>query len=79
MARKPVSKAKMPCNKAKRTTGHPKKSHIVKACKNGKEKIITYDWYFPSDFNQETILAILLIVAGILVVYSLENFAPNKQ
>jgi putative membrane protein len=46
---------------------------------NGKEKIITYDWYLPSDFNQETILAILLIVAGILVVYSLENFAPNKQ
>ena len=46
---------------------------------NGKEKIITYDWYLPSDFNQETILAILLIVAGILVVYSLENFATNKQ
>ena len=37
MARKPVSKAKMPCNKPKRTTGHPKKSHIVKACKNGKD------------------------------------------
>ena len=46
---------------------------------NGKEKIITYDWYLPSDFNQETILAILLIVAGILVVYSLEIFTPNKQ
>ena len=46
---------------------------------NGKEKIITYDWYLPSDFNQETILAILLIVAGILIVYSLEIFTPNKQ
>ena len=46
---------------------------------NGKEKIITYDWYLPSDFNQETILATLLIVAGILVVYSLEIFTPNKQ
>ena len=42
MARKPVSKAKMPCNKPKRTTGHPKKSHIVKACKNGKEKILRF-------------------------------------
>ena len=42
MARKPVSKAKMPCNKPKRTTGRPKKSHIVKACKNGKEKIIRF-------------------------------------
>ena len=29
--------------------------------------------------NQETILATLLIVAGILLVYSLENFSPNKQ
>jgi putative membrane protein len=46
---------------------------------NDKEKIITYDWYLPSDFNQETILAILLIVAGILIVYSLEIFTPNKQ
>ena len=46
---------------------------------NGKEKIITYDWYLPSDFNQETILAILLIVAGILIVYGLEIFTPNKQ
>ena len=44
-----------------------------------KKKIITYDWYLPSDFNQETILATLLIVAGILVVYSLEVFTPNKQ
>ena len=39
MAKK-VSKKKMPCNKPKRTPKHPKKSHIVKACANGKEKII---------------------------------------
>ena len=45
---------------------------------NGKEKIIAYDWYLPSDCNQETILDILLIVVGILVVYRLENFTPNK-
>mgnify|MGYP000114595981 CR=1 FL=1 len=29
-------------NKPRRTPGHPKKSHIVKACKNGKEKIIRF-------------------------------------
>ena len=46
---------------------------------NGKERIIAYDWHLPSECNQETIIAALLIVAGILVVYSLENFAPNKQ
>jgi hypothetical protein len=37
-----IDKKSMPCNKAKRTPGHPKKSHIVKACANGKEKIIRF-------------------------------------
>ena len=45
---------------------------------NGKEKIIAYDWYLPGDCNQETILAILLILIGIFVVYRLESFTPNK-
>jgi hypothetical protein len=42
VASKPVSKKAMPCNKPKRTPSHPKKSHIVKACENGKEKIIRF-------------------------------------
>ena len=37
-----VDKASMACNKPRRTPSHPKKSHIVKACENGKEKIIRY-------------------------------------
>ena len=37
-----VDKAKMPCNKPRRTPDHPTKSHIVKACKGGKEKIIRF-------------------------------------
>ena len=41
MAKK-VNKKKMPCNKPKRTPKHPKKSPIVKACANGKEKIIRF-------------------------------------
>lgn len=40
--KKPVSKKDMPCNKAKSTPSHPKKSHIVKACSGGKEKIIRF-------------------------------------
>jgi hypothetical protein len=32
----------MPCNKPKRTPGHPKKSHVVKACEGGKEKVIRF-------------------------------------
>jgi murein DD-endopeptidase MepM/ murein hydrolase activator NlpD len=37
-----VDKKKMACNKPKRTPNHPKKSHVVKACKDGKEKIIRF-------------------------------------
>jgi len=37
-----ANKAKMKCNTPKRTPSHPKKSHIVKACSGGKEKIIRF-------------------------------------
>ena len=37
-----VNKSDMKCNVAKRTPSHPKKSHIVKACEAGKEKIIRF-------------------------------------
>ena len=37
-----VSKGSMACNKPKRTPSHSKKSHIVKACQGGKEKIIRF-------------------------------------
>ena len=37
-----VDKKSMKCNDPKRTPNHPKKSHIVKACENGKEKIIRF-------------------------------------
>ena len=45
----------------------------------GKEKIIAYNWYFPNELNTKTILAILLILAGILSVYALENFALERK
>jgi hypothetical protein len=38
----PLSKAKMTCNSPRATPGHPKKSHVVKACAGGKEKIIRF-------------------------------------
>lgn len=42
MATQPASKKTMACNKPKATPSHPKKSHIVKACSGGKEKIIRF-------------------------------------
>jgi hypothetical protein len=37
-----VDKKSMACNKPKRTPSHPKKSHVVKACEGGKEKVIRF-------------------------------------
>ena len=37
-----ISKKTMGCNKPKSTPTHPKKSHVVKACEGGKEKIIRF-------------------------------------
>tara|TARA_Y100000004_G_scaffold82797_1_gene92893 strand:- start:11013 stop:11303 length:291 start_codon:yes stop_codon:yes gene_type:complete len=41
-ASKKADKKKMKCNTPRRTPGHSKKSHIVKACEGGKEKIIRF-------------------------------------
>lgn len=37
-----MDKKKMACNKPRRTPKHPTKSHVVKACEKGKEKIIRF-------------------------------------
>lgn len=39
---KPVKKSAMPCNAPKATPTHPKKSHVVKACESGTEKVIRF-------------------------------------
>ncbi len=37
-----LDKSKMTCNKPRRTPSHSTKSHVVKACAGGKEKIIRF-------------------------------------
>jgi hypothetical protein len=39
---KPVKKSAMPCNKPRSTPDHPTKSHVVKACYSGEEKVIRF-------------------------------------
>lgn len=39
---KPADKSAMACNKPRRTPDHPEKSHIVKACYDGKERVIRF-------------------------------------
>jgi hypothetical protein len=42
MPPKTVKKADMACNTPKRTPDNPTKSHVVKACFDGKEKVIRF-------------------------------------
>jgi hypothetical protein len=37
-----VDKAAMACNEPRRTPGHPTKSHVVKACEAGQERVIRF-------------------------------------
>jgi hypothetical protein len=37
-----VDKGKMACNRPRATPGHPTKSHVVKACSGGQEKVIRF-------------------------------------
>lgn len=39
---KRTDKGSMACNSPKRTPSHPTKSHVVKACEGGKEKVIRF-------------------------------------
>ena len=49
-----VNKSKMACNKPRRTPSHPTKSHVVKACANGKEKIIRFGQQGVSGAGKKT-------------------------
>lgn len=49
-----VDKSKMACNKPKRTPKHSTKSHVVKACANGKEKIIRFGQQGVSGAGKKT-------------------------
>ena len=39
---KVIKKSEMACNSPQKTPGHATKSHVVKACAGGKEKIIRF-------------------------------------
>lgn len=49
-----VDKSKLKCNSPKRTSGHKTKSHVVKACSGGKEKIIRFGQQGVSTAGKKT-------------------------
>jgi putative membrane protein len=57
----------------------PWKTEITKLLENGKEKVIGYHWFIPKTVNLEAITAVLLIIAGIIIIWFLEKTAEKKQ
>ena len=51
---KVIKKSEMACNSPKRTPSHPTKSHVVKACADGKEKVIRFGQQGVSGDKQPT-------------------------
>ena len=45
---------------------------------NGKEKVISYNSYFPSEYNTQTLLAFAFMILGYFLVYLLESKSNNK-
>lgn len=46
---------------------------------NGKEIVISYERFFPSEFSFETILVIIFIIVGIMMVVSLEWYQHSNK
>ena len=44
----------------------------------GKEKIVEYDLYLPTEINMETFIAISMIILGVISVYAIEKFSEVK-
>ena len=45
---------------------------------DGEEKIIKYISFLPTDINNNTVLAIGLMLLGFFLVYLLENFSKER-
>ena len=55
---KKLSKEHLKCNKPRKTPSHKTKSHVVKACEDGKEKIVAVSFIilFGSTYGVGTII-----------------------
>tara|TARA_B100001250_G_scaffold332767_1_gene298280 strand:+ start:77 stop:997 length:921 start_codon:yes stop_codon:yes gene_type:complete len=44
----------------------------------GKEKVLKYDLFFPSELSQENLIAFLMIIIGCFSVYIIEKFSESN-
>ena len=45
----------------------------------GKEKVLDYSIFFPTEPNKENLIAFTMIILGILSVYIIEKFSEHKE
>ena len=56
----------------------PWKKELKHIIVNGEKKILSYERYFPNQFDSQTITAFILLVLGILIVCWMERFSNAK-
>ena len=56
----------------------PWKKELKYMIVNGEKKILSYEKYFPNQFDSETIIAFILLFLGFLIVCWMERFSTTK-
>ena len=56
----------------------PWKKELKHMIVNGEKKILSYEKYFPNQFDSETIIAFTLLFLGFLIVCWMERFSTTK-
>ena len=56
----------------------PWKKELKYIIVSGEKKILSYERYFPNQFNSETIIAFTLLILGFLIVCWMERFSSAK-
>lgn len=56
----------------------PWKKELKHIIVNGEKKILSYERYFPNQFDSQTLIAFILLVFGILIVCWMERFSNAK-
>ena len=56
----------------------PWKMELKHVMINGEKKILSYEKYFPNQFDSESIIAFILLFIGFLIVYWMERFSTTK-
>ncbi len=57
----------------------PWKDEVMEELSDGSEKVVGYDRYLPDSFDGELAGAIVLMIAGIIVIWAFERMAEKKS